>query len=142
MLRRSFFSLMTVAVIGIRIEAREPIRVATSNGDALFERCCGRENVETGDKKVGAFYKAVAGIFQGKLKQLNNKEIAIENESKQMVSIRRSHKTKFLQNNRPIRPSDIDQETPVTIDAREAANVSLLAIKVSVDSPSKQTDLN
>jgi hypothetical protein len=85
--------------------------------------------------KVGAYYKAASGIFRGKLKLLNNKEIVIENDSKQMVSIRCSHKTKFLQNNQPIRPSDIDLETPVTVDATESASVSLLAVNVSVDSP-------
>lgn len=87
------------------------------------------------------FYKAATGIFRGKVKQLNDKEIVIENDSNQMVSIRRSHKTKFLKNNQPIKPSDIDLETPVTIDASEAANVSLLAINVSVDSPPTRTDL-
>jgi len=58
-----------------------------------------------------------------------------------MVSIRRSHHTKFFKNNQPIKSSDIDLETPVTIDAREAVNVSLFAIKVSVDSPPAATDL-
>jgi hypothetical protein len=43
--------------------------------------------------------------------------------------------------NQPINSSDIDLETPVTIDAREAANVSLVAIKVCVDSPPTTTDL-
>jgi len=91
---------------------------------------------------VGVFYKAAVGIFRGKLKQLNEKEIVIENDSKQLISIRRSHKTKFLMNNQPIRPSDIDLETPVTIDASESTNVSLLAINVSVDSLPIKTDLN
>ena len=75
------------------------------------------------------------------MKQLNNKEIVIENDAKQMIAIRRSHQTKFLKNNQPIKSSDIDLETPVTIDAREAANLSLFAIKVSVDSPPATTDL-
>ena len=52
-----------------------------------------------------------------------------------MVSIRRSRQTKFFKDDQPIKSTDIDLETPVTIDAREAANVSLLAINVSVDSP-------
>ena len=65
----------------------------------------------------------------------------IENDAEQMVLIRRSHQTTFLRNNQPINSSDIDLETQVTIDAREAANVSLVAIKVSVDSPPATTDL-
>ena len=89
---------------------------------------------------MGAFYKAAAGIFRGKVKQLNEKEIVIENDAKQMVSIRRSHQTRFLKNKRAIRGSDINLETPVTIDAREAGNVNLLAIQVSVDSPPTNTN--
>jgi hypothetical protein len=131
----------TVAVIGIGADAQETVHGTASNANAHLELCCGRKHVETDEGKAGAFYKAAAGIFRGKVKQLNEKEIVIENDAKQMVSIRRSHHTKFFKNNQPIKSSDIDLETPVTIDAREAANVSLLAINVSVDSPSTKTDL-
>jgi hypothetical protein len=130
---------MTVAIVGSRIKAQETIHGAASNSSAHFELCCGREHIEAGEKKVGVFYKAAAGIFRGKVMQLNNKEIVIENDSKQMVSIRRSHQTKFLKNNKPISPSDIDLETPVTIDARETSSVNLLALEVSVDSPPMTT---
>ncbi len=137
MLRRSFFCLMTLAVTGIRMQAQDTGDGATSKGSANFGRCCGRRKIDT-DVKVGAYYKAAAGIFRGKLKLLNNKEIVIENDSKHMVSMRRSKKTKFLRNNLQIKPSDIDLETPVTIDATESASVSLLAVNVSVDSPQNQ----
>ena len=138
MFRRSFVCVMTAAVIGIRADAQEMIHGTASNANPHWG---GQKNIETGEKKVRAFYKTAAGIFRGKVKQLNEKEIVIENDAKQMVSIRRSHHTKFFKNNQPIKSSDIDLETPVTIDAREAANVSLLAINVSVDSPSTKTDL-
>lgn len=140
MLRSSFFCLMTVAVVGIRIDAQETLHGAASDDNANFERCCGRKNIGTGQTKVGTFYKAAVGIFQGKVKQLNNKEIVIENDSNQMVSIRRSHKTKFFKNNQPIRPSDIDLKTPVTIDASDTGSVRLLARNVSVDSPQTKND--
>jgi hypothetical protein len=141
MLRRSYVCTMTVAVIGIGVEAQETVHGSASNANVHLEVCCGGKHVETGERKVGAFYKTAAGIFRGRVKQLNNKEIVIENDAKQMIAIRRSHQTKFLKNNQPIKSSDIDLETPVTIDAREAANVSLFAIKVSVDSPPTTTDL-
>jgi hypothetical protein len=140
MLRKSFVRMMTVVVIGIRVDAQETIHRTASNANARLELCCGRKHVEMDGGKGGVFHKAAAGIFQGKVKQLNEKEIVIENDAKQMVLIRRSHQTKFLRNNQPINSSDIDLETPVTIDAREAANVSLVAIKVSVDSPPTTTD--
>ena len=131
MLRRLFVCVTTVAVIGTGA-AQEAVYGTSSNANAHLELCCGGKHVEAGEKKLGAFYKTAAGIFRGKVKQLNEKEIVIENDAKQMVSIRRSHKTKFLMNNQPIRPSDIDLETPVTIDAREAANVSLLETLASI----------
>lgn len=123
------------------MQAQDTIHGAASNDNAHFELCCGRENIGTGEKKVGAYYKAAAGIFRGKLKLLTNKEIVIENDSKQMVSIRRSHQMKFLRNNLQIKPSDIDLETPVTVDATESASLSLLAVNVSVDAGPTQTDL-
>jgi hypothetical protein len=142
MLLRSFVSVTTVLVIGIGAEAQETVHGTTSNANAHLELCCGRKHVETGEGKAGSFYKAAAaGIFRGKVKQLNENEIVIENDAKQMVSIRRSHHTKFFKNNQPIKSSDIDLETPVTIDAREAGSVSLLAVNVSVDSPSTKTGL-
>jgi hypothetical protein len=140
MLRRSFVCLMVVASIGFRIEAQETSYGAASNGNADLEQCCRRKNNKTGDGKAGAFDNAAIGVFRGKLKQLSNKEIVIENESKQMVSIRRSHKTKFLRNNQKIKPSDIDLEAPVTIDVSETANVGLLAINVKVDLPPTKAD--
>ena len=141
MLRRLFVCVSTVAAIGIGAAAQETVHGTASNANAHLELCCGGKHVETGEKKLGAFYKTAAGIFRGRVKQLNEKEIVIENDAKQIVSIRRSHHTKFFKDNQPIKSSDIDLETPVTIDAREAANVSLLAINVSVDSPSSKTDL-
>lgn len=132
MLRRSFFCGMTLAAVGIGVKAQETIYGATSNR---------LKNIGTSEMKVGAFYKAAAGIFRGKLKLLTNKEIMIENDFKQMVLIRRSHKTRFLRNNMEIKPSDIDLETPVTVDATESASVSLLAVNVSVDARPTQTDL-
>ena len=141
MLRRCFVCMTTFAVIGIGAAAQETVYGTASNSNAHVELCCRGKHVETGEKKLGAFYKAAAGIFRGKVKQLNNKEIVIENDAKQMVLIRRSRQTKFFKDDQPIKSSEIDLETPVTIDAREAANVSLFAIKVSVDSPPTTTDL-
>jgi len=134
MFRISSFGFITVALIGIRMQAQDSGNGAALKGYVNFEGCCGGRKIEP-NKKVNAYYKAAAGIFRGKLKLLSNKEIVIENDSKQMVSIRRSHKTRFLKNNLQIKPSDIDLETPVTIDATESASVSLLAVNVSVDSP-------
>ena len=79
------------------------------------------------------YSKTAIGIFHGKLKQLTNKEIVIENQANQIVSIRRSHRTKFLRNDERIRPTGIDLDTPVTVDATEESSVNLVALNVSID---------
>jgi hypothetical protein len=86
MLRRSFVCLATA----IRIEAQEAIDRATTTGDADLEQCCRRKNNETGDRNAGVFHNAAIGVLRGKLKQLSNKEIVFEDESRQMASIRSS----------------------------------------------------
>jgi hypothetical protein len=89
--------------------------------------------------KPGA-YKGVAGSFHGKLKELTNKEITIQTEDDQILSIHRSRKTKFLKGTQTIKPSDIDLETPITVDAAEEVDLSLTALSVTVDTPKKSED--
>ena len=85
-------------------------------------------------------YKDVAGSFHGKLKDLSSKEITIQTEDEQLVSIHRTRKTKFLKGTQTIKPSDIDLETMVTVDATEEVDLSLTAVSVTVDTPKKTTD--
>ena len=92
-----------------------------------------------GTPKPGA-YKGVAGSFHGKLKELTNKEVTIETDDSQVVSIHRTRKTKFLKGTQTIKPSDIDLETPITVDAAEEVDLSLTAVSVTVDTPKKSTD--
>jgi hypothetical protein len=85
-------------------------------------------------------YKDVAGSFHGKLKELNGKEILIETDDDQTVSIHRSRKTKFLKGKESIKASDIDLETMVTVDASEDVDLKLTAVSVTVDPPPKNSD--
>jgi hypothetical protein len=64
----------------------------------------------------------------------------IETEDGQIVLIHRSGKTKFLKGTQSIKASDIDIETPVTVDAGEEADLSLTARSVTVDTPKKPDD--
>jgi hypothetical protein len=97
-----------------------------------------RRGVMPGTPNPGAYN--VAGSFHGKLKELTSKEIMIETDDGQMVSIHRSRKTKFLKGTQSIKASDIDIETPVTVDASEEVDLSLTAVSVTVDTPKKTTD--
>ena len=82
----------------------------------------------------------MAGSFHGKLKDLSSKEITIETADSQIVTIHRSRKTKFFKGTQSIKPSDIDIETPVTVDATEEVDLSLTAISVTVDTPKKSAE--
>lgn len=92
-----------------------------------------------GTPKPGA-YKNVAGSFHGKLKDLTSKEITLETDDDQVVSIHRSRKTKFLKGTQTIKPSDIDLESKVTVDASEDVDLSLTAIAVTLDTPKKSAE--
>jgi hypothetical protein len=94
--------------------------------------------VAPGTPNPGAYN--VAGSFHGKLKELSGKEIMIETDDNQIVSIHRSRKTKFLKGTQSIKPSDIDIETLVTVDASEDVDLSLTARSVTVDTPKKSAD--
>lgn len=81
--------------------------------------------------------KNVNVTFNGKLKDIDKKKLMIETEEGHSVSIRLSGKTKFFQDGKPIKRSDIDLETPITVDASEQSDLSMLASKVTVDPPPK-----
>ncbi len=81
--------------------------------------------------------KGLAGTFHGTLKELSGKEIVIQSNENQTVSIRRSRKTKFLRDDREIKPSEIPLNTPLSIDATEDIDLKPVAISVTVDSPKK-----
>ena len=91
-----------------------------------------------GTPKPGAY--SVAGSFHGKLKDLSSKEITIETDDNQVLTLHRSHKTKFFKGTKSIKPSDIDLETPVTVDAKEEVDLSLSAVAVTVDTPKKKDE--
>jgi hypothetical protein len=85
----------------------------------------------------------VAGSFHGKLKDLTSKEITIATDDDQIVTIHRTRKTKFLKGTQNIKPSDIDLEQMVTVEAsEEPADLSLTALSVTVDTPKKNGDAN
>jgi len=128
MKRLLFFFSMTFIVV-LRVEA-QGIYDITSNAKSV--RNSGTGGTGAGSR-AGKLSDSAIGVFHGKLIELTKKEIVIENESKQIVSIRCSQKTQFLRNNEPIRPTDIDLDTSITIEAIEKRSSSLVALNVSID---------
>lgn len=83
-------------------------------------------------------YKGVAVTFHGKLKSVDKKALVIETDEDQTVSIRITGKTKFLKNDKTIKPSEIDLDTLVSVDATEDADLSVIALDVMVDLPQRK----
>jgi len=82
--------------------------------------------------------KGVILVFKGKLKVLDKKKIVIETEDSELLTIKLTGKTKFLDDGKTIKPAEIDLESPLTVDVNQDADASLLAVNVTVDSPDKK----
>ena len=66
------------------------------------------------------------------LKQMKKKQILIQGEDNQLVTIRRNKATKFFDNEKEIKATDIDLETPISIEANEDTDLKMLAVNVKV----------
>ena len=82
--------------------------------------------------------KGITITTHGVLKQLAKKEIMIHTDEDQIMTFRRSGKTKFLRDGREAKPTDFDLESIVTVDAVEDNDLKLLAIAVRADSSQKK----
>ena len=82
--------------------------------------------------------KGITITTHGTLKQLTKKEIMIHTDEDQIMTFRRSGKTKFLRDGHDAKPTDFDLESLVTVDAVEDNDLKLLAIAVRADSAQKK----
>ena len=98
-----------------------------------------RRSAATPPEPKAASAKMLAGTFRGTLKDLTNKEIVIQNDQDQIVSIRRNRKTKFVRDEREIKAAGIALDTPVTIEATQDIDLKPMAVTVTADSIPKQT---
>ncbi len=91
-----------------------------------------RRGTPSGSPSPNGTYKDLAGTFHGKLKDITGKEIVIENEQNQIVSIRRTRKTKFLQDGKDVKASGIALGTALEVDVTEGPDLKPVALKVVV----------
>lgn len=75
--------------------------------------------------------KDIVVTFSGVLKQMKKNLILIQSED-QLLTIRRNKSTRFFQDGHEIKATDIDLETPITIDANEDNDLKMLAVNVKV----------
>lgn len=79
-------------------------------------------------------YKGLVVTFHGVLKKLTKKEMLLQSDDNQLLTIRCSRKTKFRDDDGDIKPTEVDLESPVRVDATEGTDLKLEAINVTVAS--------
>ena len=88
-------------------------------------------------------YNGPAVTFNGTVKALTKKELIVDLDStepdaeRQSLTFRFSKKTKFLKDDQPIKPSDIEVGTHITLDATRDGDQKLSALNVMVAPPGK-----
>jgi len=98
----------------------------------------GRRGGAAGSSVSAPPLKGITITARGVLKQLSKKEIMIHTDENQMMTFRRSGKTRFLRDGHDAKPTDFDLESIVTVDAVEDNDLKLLAIAVRADSSQKK----
>lgn len=97
-----------------------------------------RRTVPGGVSSGPAAYKGLVVTLHGSLKKLTKKEMLIQSDDDQLLTIRCSRKTKYSDADGAIKPAAIDLESVVTVDASEDVDLKLMAINVKVDSSAKK----
>lgn len=88
-------------------------------------------------------YNGPAVTFNGTVKALTKKELVVDldpadpDAERQTLTFRLSKKTRFLKDDRPIQPSDIEAGTHITLDATRDGDLKLSALNVMVAPPGK-----
>ena len=88
-------------------------------------------------------YSGPAVTFNGTVKVLTKKELIVDLDStepsaeRQSLTFRLSKKTKFLKDDKEVKPSDIEVGTHITLDATRDGDLKLSALNVMVAPPGK-----
>jgi|SRR5271165_2386894 len=73
--------------------------------------------------------------FEGTLKMMTKKEIVLQLQTEQIVTIRRDHKTKFTEKDKDVKPDNIEIGTALAIDVKEDLDLKPMAVRVVVNPP-------
>lgn len=88
-------------------------------------------------------YSGPAVTFNGTVKALTKKELTVDLDptdpgaERQSLTFRLSKKTKFLKDDQPVKPSDIEVGTHIALDATRDGDLKLSALNVMVAPPGK-----
>jgi hypothetical protein len=81
----------------------------------------------------GSELETPAATFHGTVRSINKKEIVLDLPEDQSVAFHISHKTKFVKDEKPIKPSAIAAGAPVTVDGKRDLLGNVEAVTVTVD---------
>lgn len=84
-------------------------------------------------------YKGLVVTFHGVLKKLSKKELILESDDNQLMTMRCSRKTKFHDGEEEVKSSDIDLDSRVKVDASEDSDLKMMALNVTVESTQKKS---
>lgn len=88
-------------------------------------------------------YSGPAVTFNGTVKVLTKKELVVDldrpdpDAEQQSLTFRLSKKTRFLKDDQPVKPSDIEAGTHITLDATRDGDLKFSALNVMVAPPGK-----
>jgi len=88
-------------------------------------------------------YNGPAVTFNGTVKALTKKELVVDldrpdpDAEQQSLTFRLSKKTKFLKGDQPVKPSDIEAGTHITLDATRDGDLKFSALNVMIAPPGK-----
>jgi hypothetical protein len=86
----------------------------------------------------------VSGVtvnVKGVLKGLSNKELLVETDADHTVSLRRTSKTKFLREDKPVKAGDVALEEKVDVEVAPDKDAKLMAVMVKLGAPEKPETL-
>jgi len=91
-------------------------------------------------------YGGPAVAFNGTVKALTKKELTVDLDAtdpgaeRQSLTFRLSKKTRFLKDDQPVKPSDIEVGTHISLDATRDGDLKLSALNVMIAPPGKPAD--
>jgi len=91
-------------------------------------------------------YGGPAVTFNGTVKALAKQELTVDLDptgpgaERQSLTFRVSKKTRFLKDDQPVKPSDIEVGTHISLDATRDGDLKLSALNVIVAPPDKPAD--
>jgi hypothetical protein len=107
------------------------LAILPMQAQAQMQRRPGRSgNKNSGSPPPTDVLATAVAKFTGKLRALDKKEIVIVSEDDQIVSFHRSKKTRFLADEKEIKPQDIPLESQVIVEASKDSVGDLIAVDI------------